>query len=84
MLLPRRQERTELARPLRQRMILFNQRGQTCVCHVGIDLGGRDIGVAQHNLHRAQVRPTLNQMGCKSVTQNVRAHFFGIKACRHA
>ena len=47
-------------------------------CHMGIDLGGGDIGMTQHFLHRAQIRAMSQQVGCESVTQNVRADAFRI------
>ena len=38
---------------------------------VRVDLGGGDIGVAQHLLNGAQVRPILQQMGGKGVAQGM-------------
>jgi hypothetical protein len=38
---------------------------------VGINLGGRDIGVPQHHLHAAQVRSTLQQVGGEAVPQHM-------------
>ena len=37
----------------------------------GIDLGGGDIGMAQHLLNGPQVRPILQQMGGKGVAQGM-------------
>jgi hypothetical protein len=38
---------------------------------MGINLGGRDIGVTQHDLHTAQVGATLEEMGGKTMTEHV-------------
>ena len=42
--------------------------------HMGIDLCRRDIRVAQHGLHRAEIRAALEQMRGKRVAQRVRGH----------
>ncbi len=39
--------------------------------HVGVDLGGGDIGVSEHDLDRAQVGAALQQVGGKRVPQAV-------------
>src|SRR5205809_5498800 len=41
---------------------------------VRIDLGRRDVGVTQHHLHGAQVRPALQQVARETVAQRVRRH----------
>ena len=41
---------------------------------VGVDLGGRQIGVAEHLLQRAQVAAPGEQVGGERVAQRVRAH----------
>ena len=33
--------------------------------HVGVNLGGGDIGMAQHHLHGTQVGPALQKMAGK-------------------
>ena len=38
-----------------------------------IDLGGADVGMAQHGLHAAQVGATFEQMGGEGVPQNMGA-----------
>lgn len=38
---------------------------------VRINLGGRDIGMPEHHLQRAEVRPMLQEMGRKGVTNGV-------------
>ena len=40
-------------------------------CHVGVDLGGGDIGVAEHRLHAPQVGPPFQQVGRERVPQLV-------------
>ena len=39
--------------------------------HVGINLGGRDVRMAQHLLNGAQIRPVLQQVGGEGVAQGV-------------
>jgi len=41
---------------------------------MGIDLRRRNIGVAEHRLHRAQVGAAFEQIGRKGVTQGVRRY----------
>ena len=41
---------------------------------VGVDLGRRDVGVAEHLLDRAQVAAAGEQVGGEAVAQRVRAH----------
>ncbi len=43
-----------------------------------IDLGRCDVCMAKHFLHRTQIRTVLEQVGCESVAQNVRADAFNI------
>src|SRR5260370_41329300 len=38
-----------------------------------IDLGGRDVAMAEHLVHRAQVSAALEQMGREAMAQRVRA-----------
>jgi hypothetical protein len=38
---------------------------------MGINLGRRDIGMTQHDLHTAQVGATLEEMGGKTMTEHV-------------
>ncbi len=40
--------------------------------HVGVNLGGGDVGVSQERLHRAQVGPVFQQVGGKAVAQRMR------------
>ncbi len=45
---------------------------QPLVLHMGIDLRCRDIGMAQHLLHAAQIGAVIEQMAGKSVAQDMR------------
>src|SRR4249919_2997371 len=44
---------------------------------VGVHLGGRDVGVAEHLLHGAQVTAAGEQVGGEAVAQRVRAELAG-------
>src|SRR3546814_10511806 len=57
-----------------ERMALLHQRLQALAQHVGVDLRGRDVGVAQHLLQRAQVGAVVQQMAGEGVAQHVRRH----------
>src|SRR3546814_2869656 len=63
-----------------ERMALLHQRLQTLAQHVGVDLRGRDVGVAQHLLQRAQVGAVVQQMAGEGVAQHVRRHLGGVDA----
>ena len=39
--------------------------------HVGVDLGGGDVGVTEKLLDSSKVRPSLQEMGGKAVTEGV-------------
>src|SRR5271154_2438551 len=41
---------------------------------VGVDLGGGEIGVAEHLLQRAQIASAGEQVGGEGVSERVRAH----------
>ena len=38
---------------------------------VGVDLRGGDRGVSEQLLHRAKIRPCVEQMGCERVSERV-------------
>ena len=40
--------------------------------HMGIDLGGADVGMAQQKLHGPQVSPAFQQVGGKGMAEGVR------------
>ena len=48
-------------------MTLGNQPSQTVLGDMGIDLSGRDVGVAEHLLDAAEIGPMLDQMGSKEI-----------------
>ena len=58
---------------LRQRMQVAHQALQALLDHMGIDLRGRNIGVAEQRLHDAQIRAVVQQVAGKGVAQHVRA-----------
>jgi hypothetical protein len=47
---------------------------QILAVYVGIELGGGEIGVAEHLLNRSQVRPALQQVGGERVSEGMRRH----------
>ena len=55
-------------------MILLHCLAESLLHHVGIDLRGRDVVVSEHRLHRAQIRPIVQQMRCERMAQHVRRH----------
>ncbi len=50
---------------------------------MGVNLGGGDVGMAQHHLHGAEVRAMFQQVGGKGVAEHVGADFLGdsVQAC---
>ena len=57
-------------------MALLEKRFQPLPCYMRIDLGRRDIGMAQHDLNRSQVRTRLQEMTGKGMPQAVRRYPF--------
>jgi hypothetical protein len=53
-------------------MVRRVQRPQPLARHVGVDRGGGDVGMAQQQLHRAQVGAVVEQVGGEGVAQRVR------------
>ena len=53
-------------------MVLVEHPPQSLPHHVGVDLGGGDVGVAEHHLDAAQVRAALEQVRSEAVPQDVR------------
>ena len=45
---------------------------QVTARQVGVDLGGADVGVAEHRLHGAEVGAALDEVGRERVAQLVR------------
>ncbi len=54
---------------------------QAVLRDMGVDLGGGDIGVAEHGLHASQIGAALDQMGGEGVAQDMRRQFLRIDAC---
>ena len=50
---------------------------------VGVELGGREVGVAEHLLQRAQVAAAGEQVRGERVAQRVRAHALAGRRCAH-
>jgi methionine biosynthesis protein MetW len=63
----------ELGRLTRHRVQVPDHVLQPVVEHVGVDLRGRDIGMAEQLLDDPQVGPVLEQVARESVAQDVRA-----------
>ena len=51
--------------------------GQMLEVQMRVDLGGRDAGVPEQFLHRAQVAARLQKMRCERVPQHVWVHAHG-------
>ena len=58
----------------RKRMPGIDQFDKPCSIDMGIDLRGRDIGMAQQRLEHAQIRATSKQMGREGMAEDVGAH----------
>ena len=54
------------------RVVLRMQQPQPLSGHVGVNRGGADVGMAQQQLHRAQIGAVVQQVGGKGVAQGVR------------
>ena len=57
-------------------MILFVNDFEALPGHMGIDLGGGDVYVAQHDLYRPQVSTAFQKMTGKRVPQGVGCDIF--------
>lgn len=44
---------------------------QATLAHVGVNAGGRQLGMAQKHLHAPQIRSTIEEMGGEGVAQRV-------------
>lgn len=49
---------------------------QSVLVHMGVDLGGCNIGVAKHHLYRTKIRTMAQQVGGKGVAQHVGGNIF--------
>src|SRR5690625_1566087 len=59
-------------------MPLPDQCLQPFIHHVGINLGRRDVRMAEHLLDRAKISPMSEQMAGKGVTQYMRRYLGGV------
>ena len=57
---------------LSQRVVLLDKPPQPLLDDMGVDLRGRDVGVAEELLHRAQIRAVLQEMAGEGMTEHVR------------
>ena len=57
---------------LRQRMVRLDQPLQPLGQHVGVDLRGRDVGVAEQQLQAAQVGAARQHVAGEGMAQHVR------------
>jgi hypothetical protein len=55
-------------------MLRLHDFAQAVLGDVGVDLGGRDVGVAQQGLDHPQVCAAFQQVGREGVAQDVGAH----------
>ena len=67
---------------LSQGMVLLHQPPQTLLDHMGVDLGGRDVGVPQKLLDRAQISAPLQEMAGEGVPEDMRRDTGRIEVCR--
>ena len=61
--------------------MLLDKAPQPFLDDMGVDLRGRDIGVAQELLDGAQIRAPLQQMTGKGMTQNMRRDARRLDTC---
>ena len=59
---------------LGQRVQVAHQALQPLFDDMGVDLRGRDVGVAEQGLHDAQIRAVVQQVAGKGMAQHVRRH----------
>lgn len=61
-------------------MIFIVDLTQASATYMGVDLGGGNLTVAQHELHGPEIGASFQQMGGKRVPKDMRAYFL-IQAC---
>ena len=57
-------------------MVLLMNLFQTLAGDMGIDLGGGNIGMAQHDLHGPEIGAMFQEMAGKGMAQGMRCDFF--------
>src|SRR6516162_2054337 len=65
---------------LAERMQVAHQALEALVEHVGVDLRGRDVGMAEQRLHNAEIGAVLQEMARKGMAQHMRAQALGAQA----
>lgn len=65
-------------------MAFIDQRNQPCRVDMSVNLGRRNVGVAQQGLEYPQVRASFEKMGRKGMAQDVRTEFLRIQAASHS
>ena len=65
---------------LRQRMMPLDETPQALLDDMGVNLRGRDVGVAEKLLHRTQIGAPLQEMAGESVTEYMRRDAGGLDA----
>ena len=58
-------------------MKIFVNIAELFVRHMGVDLGGGDVGVAEEGLDGADVGAVGKQVGGETVADDMGSHFFG-------
>ena len=58
-------------------MKIFMYLSQLLIRHVGVNLGGGDVGVAKEGLDGAKIGAVGQQVGGKRVADGMRRHFLG-------
>ena len=64
--------------PLGQRVMLAHGGGQPLALNMGVDLGGRNVGMAEHQLHRAQIG--AGEQVAEGMAQDVGRDALGVEA----
>ena len=58
-------------------MKFFMNISQVFIGHMGVNLGGANVGVAKHCLDGTDIGAVGKQVGGKNMTDNMRSYFFG-------
>ena len=64
---------------LSQGVVLLHEPPQAFLDHMGVDLRGRDVGMAEKLLHGAQISTPLQEMAGEGVAQHMRRQTRGIE-----
>jgi hypothetical protein len=55
----------------RQGMMVLDDGSQALAQNMGVDLGGRDVGVTEHLLHTSKIRPVVQKVGRERVPKDM-------------